>query len=128
MLVTNKNKYSSEDFFNWLEAEDQHCYFLIDDYQEVVGYGEIWVGDKQKDLEFAHLIINPMMRNRGIGKVLIILLQEKAKLFKFPIIYMRVNPQNTQAINCYVKCNFEVDLHLNEMWQDKWKWLKKSIN
>jgi ribosomal protein S18 acetylase RimI-like enzyme len=128
LLVTNKGEYSSEDYFKWLEADDQHGYFLVDDAGAILGYGEIWVDEEQKDIELAHLIINPIMRNKGRGKTLIGLLEEKAKLFKFPIIYMRVNPENQQAVNCYTNIYYEIDFQLNEAWGNKWTWLKKVIN
>lgn len=127
MLVTNKSEFNSNDYLSWLEAEDQRCYFLINEDQQYVGYGEIWVDESQKDLEFAHLIINPSMRNKGFGKMLIRLLEEKAKLIDFPMIYLRVNPHNQQAINCYIKCNYSVDPSLNEIFEKKWTWLKKCI-
>ncbi|HYK74180.1 MAG TPA: GNAT family N-acetyltransferase [Pseudoneobacillus sp.] len=81
--------------------------------------------EEQADLELAHLIINPTMRNNGIGKILIKLLEEEAKLFHYPTIYMRVNPQNEQAINCYLKCNYILDQALIEHFENKWTWLKK---
>lgn len=127
LLVTNQTEYSSQDFFNWLKAEDQQCYCLVDVENQIIGYGEIWVDECEKDLELAHLIINPSLRNRGYGKILLSLLEEKAMKFNFPIIYLRVNPQNVRAIHCYEKCNYQVDPTLSEVFGKTWTWLKKEL-
>ncbi|WP_442600233.1 GNAT family N-acetyltransferase [Neobacillus sp. D3-1R] len=126
-LVTNKEEFLTEDYLKWLGADDQHCFSLINEHNQVVGYGEIWVDESEGDLEFAHLIIHPSMRNKGLGKILISQLEEKAKLFPFPVIYMRVNPNNQSALQCYLKCDFIIDPYLNEVFENKWTWLKKSL-
>lgn len=126
LFVTNKDEYKEEHFISWLFSEDQHCFCLVDN-EHVVGYGEIWVDDSQGDLEFAHLIIDPTKRGKGLGKVLIRLLEEKAKEINYPVIYMRVNPENEKAITCYMKCHFEKDETLTMHFGNEWIWLKKEI-
>ncbi len=79
LFVIGKSEYTSEDFFHWLEAEDQHCYLLINQSGTTLGYGEIWVDEKEKDLELAHLIINPKMRSLGLGRILVNQLEDKAR-------------------------------------------------
>lgn len=125
-LVTNKEEYKRDHFLSWLSSEDQYCFCLVDDDQ-VVGYGEIWVDDSQRDLEFAHLIIDPTKRGLGLGKELIRLLEERAKEINYPVIYMRVNPKNEQAISCYLNCHFVKDENLNKQYGNEWTWLKKEI-
>ncbi|HYK74179.1 MAG TPA: hypothetical protein VEV44_13815 [Pseudoneobacillus sp.] len=37
LLVTNKYPFRTEDYLNWLESVDQHCYFLKTDEHQLVG-------------------------------------------------------------------------------------------
>ncbi|MCD7034773.1 GNAT family N-acetyltransferase [Metabacillus sp. GX 13764] len=126
-FAVNKKVYTSDDFFSWLDAEDQHGYFLLNEQQEPLAYGEIWVDEAEKDLEFAHLVVAPNKRSQGVGKILISRLEKEADKFDFPVIYMRVNPDNAQAISCYVKGGFEIQEQFESMPDSKWTWLKKDL-
>jgi ribosomal protein S18 acetylase RimI-like enzyme len=125
-LVTNKNKYSTDLYNSWLLAEDQHCYFLIDENNKLVGYGELWIDEVEEDIELAHIVIKPTLRGNGFGKTLIQLLEEKAKAFPFQWIFMRVNPINERAIHCYKRLFYEEDIQLQETLGNQWVWLKKE--
>lgn len=127
LLATNKNTFSASDYGSWLAAEDQHCFFLMNEDNEAVGYGEIWVDSREGDLELAHLIIDPARRSKGLGKILVQLLEARARDFQFPMLYMRVNPENAQAIKCYSGCGFISNEKLNEMFGNKWVWLQKDL-
>lgn len=124
MLVTGKQHYSSDMFHSWYEAHDQFGY-MLDEGATSVAYGEIWVDEEEGDLELAHLVVHPSFRNRGIGKRLITELLEKSKDYPYEWVYMRIEPHNAQALQCYKGVGFVEDPSLRSSFNGRWIWMKK---
>lgn len=126
MLVTGRQPYSSDMFHSWCEAHDQFGYMLEEDSKSVA-YGEIWVDQEEEDLELAHLVVHPSLRNKGVGKRLIKELLEKCKEYPYEWVYMRIEPHNARAIQCYKGVGFEEDACLRSSFNGKWIWMRKRI-
>jgi ribosomal protein S18 acetylase RimI-like enzyme len=123
--TTNKSTFTEEDYLHWLKATDQHGYILEEDHQPIA-YGEIWVDDEGRDLEFAHLVVAPNNRNQGIGRRLVLLLESKAQQYHYPWIYIRVRPENEMARRCYKGAGFQEESSLRELFGGDWVWLRKE--
>ncbi|MBM7587036.1 ribosomal protein S18 acetylase RimI-like enzyme [Bacillus pakistanensis] len=121
----NKSTFSEEDFLHWLKATDQHC-FILEESRQPIAYGEVWVDDEGRDLEFAHLVVAPNSRNQGVGRKLVLLLEGKAQQYHYPWIYIRVRPENEVARRCYKGAGFLEDSSLRELFDENWVWLKKE--
>jgi len=72
----------------------------------VVGYGEVWTDEEEDEAELARLIVDPVLRGRGIGRRLTDLLSEQAAALGFDQIWLRVAPDNEAAIACYRSAGF----------------------
>lgn len=123
LFATGKNNYSSDMYQSWYEAHDQFGYFLMEDNQ-VLAYGEIWVDDEEKDLELAHLIVHPSYRNEGIGKQLVQMLQKECRVYPYPWIFLRIDPENIRAQSCYKGAGFTEDSSLRTTFNSKWIWMR----
>ncbi|MBY6036900.1 GNAT family N-acetyltransferase [Fictibacillus nanhaiensis] len=122
--VTGNRVYSSEMFYSWYKAHDQMGYMFEED-SESVAFGEIWVDEEEKDLEIAHLVVKPSARNRGIGKRFIQKLLEKCKDYPYEWVFLRIEPKNEQALQCYKGVGFVEDPSLRTTFNSKWVWMKK---
>ncbi|MDX8344930.1 GNAT family N-acetyltransferase [Rossellomorea sp. YZS02] len=125
MLVTGRQTYSPDMFHSWYEAHDQFGYIFEDD-SKAVAYGEIWVDAEEEDLELAHLVVAPSLRNKGIGKRLIQELLELCKDYPYEWVYMRIKPGNLQAIQCYKGAEFVEDPSLRLSFNSRWVWMRKK--
>ena len=125
MNTTNKSTLEFEDFAGWLKADDQWCY-ILESEGKAIGYGEIWVDDEERDIEFAHLVISPTHRLQGFGRKLVTLLEGEAQRIHYPWIYIRVTPENEIAQNSYRNAGFKEDSSLRDIFDGKWVWLKKE--
>lgn len=61
-----KDSFRHEDLVRWIEAAEQRLW-ILESESGPVGYGEVWVDDKEGDVELAHLIVDPHKRGRGLG-------------------------------------------------------------
>jgi aminoglycoside 6'-N-acetyltransferase len=84
----------------WSAAGDVSAYALRE-AGALVGYGEVWVDDEEREAELARLIVDPDRRGRGLGRTLVRLLLERARL-AYPDVFLRVHPANAAALRCYV--------------------------
>jgi ribosomal protein S18 acetylase RimI-like enzyme len=66
----------------------------------LVGYGEVWTDGEEREAELARLIVDPDRRDRGLGRTLVGLLLERARL-AYPDVFLRVHPANAAALRCY---------------------------
>ncbi len=92
-------------FRRWHEDTDVHPYVLHDG-ETLIGYGELWVDEPEREVELARIIVNPADRGRGVGKRLVVLLLERASLTGLPDAFVRVVPVNSAAIACYRAAGF----------------------
>jgi ribosomal protein S18 acetylase RimI-like enzyme len=69
----------------------------------IVAYGEIWIDDEE--IEIARLLVNPMHRCEGFGRLLAQHLLRKARSI-CTNIWLRVHPQNKAALALYSKLGF----------------------
>ena len=91
-------------FDQWLAEPDAHGYVLLMDAP--VAYGELWVSDSESEVEFAHILVSPNHRNRGVGRKLVQLLVDEAAGFLVAMAWVRVVPENEAAIRCYSRAGF----------------------
>lgn len=118
-----KDDFSNDDYFKWLGADDQVGYFLeIED--EILAYGEIWIDIESKDVELAHIIVNPEHRGKGYGKQLTDLLFFEAQKYGFPFAYLRIYHDNLRAISCYQSLGFQRFDSVG--YPEQWLWLRRQ--
>ena len=73
--------------------------------QRLVGYGELWVDEREAEVELARLIIDPADRGRGLGRHLAAELGRLARP-RQPRVMLRVHPANAAALRCYAAAGF----------------------
>ncbi len=88
----------------WSRKEDVRAYLLLDG-ERPVGYGELWVDDEEREVELAHVIVDPRRRNQGLGRVLVERLVELARTIH-PMVFLRLVPGNDAAVACYLAAGF----------------------
>lgn len=74
--------------------------------EQLVAYGELWVDDKEAEVELARLIVDPGERGQGLGRYLAVGLAREARL-RHPRVFLRVHPGNIAALRCYAAAGFE---------------------
>jgi ribosomal protein S18 acetylase RimI-like enzyme len=77
----------------------------LHDRRRLVAYGELWVDDEEAEVELAHLIVDPRLRGRGIGRVLVARLVALAHA-EHDDVFVRVHPDNEAALRCYTAGGF----------------------
>jgi RimJ/RimL family protein N-acetyltransferase len=92
----------------WWEDPEMVPWVMLDADNAMVGYGEIWLDPAEDEVEVARLIIDPQLRGRGLGKRMTQLLTAKALETGLATTMLRVMPDNDIAINCYLRCGFEL--------------------
>ena len=92
----------------WSEAEDVEAYLLTDADGEPHAYGELWLDDEEGEVELARLLVAPDQRGRGVGRRLTRALANRARAShpELPAVFLRVRPENEQAIHCYSGAGF----------------------
>jgi GNAT superfamily N-acetyltransferase len=124
--VTGRQVYSTDMFYSWYEAHDQFGY-ILEEGTNSVAYGEIWIDEEEKDIELAHIVVHPSLRNKGLGKSFIKELLAECKNYPYEWVYMRIEPGNVQAIQCYKGVGFVEDPNLRSSFDSRWIWLKKRV-
>jgi ribosomal protein S18 acetylase RimI-like enzyme len=124
-MAIGHHPFTNDDFHQWMEAEDQ-LGWILEDTNGPMAYGEIWVDYDGKDLELAHVIVNPEYRGQGFGRLLTDLLYEQARHFGFSSVYMRVYPDNKAALECYRSAKFTRIDDLSPEMSPEWVWLCRS--
>jgi ribosomal protein S18 acetylase RimI-like enzyme len=72
----------------------------------LIGYGEVWIDESEREVELGRIIVNPANRGVGVGRHLVRLLLERASHSGFPDAFVRVVPDNYAAIACYRSAGF----------------------
>lgn len=104
----------------WSEADDVEAFlFTLDEEGPYVAYGELWLDDEEHEVELARLLVAPAHRNRGVGRVLVHELVDRARTThpELPDVILRVQPENARAIRAYRAAGF-VDVPADE--QESW--------
>lgn len=114
--------FSVEDFTRWVKASDQWGY-VLEDQGIPRAYGEIWVDDEARDLELAHVIVDPKARRQGYGKEITGRLFDVSRQFGMSKVYMRVAPDNRPALTCYLSVGFKRVMVLTDDMSPQWIWL-----
>jgi [ribosomal protein S18]-alanine N-acetyltransferase len=92
-------------FRRWHADPDVRPYVLcVGD--ALVGYGEVWVDEAEREVELGRIIVDPAGRGQGVGSRLVRLLLEKASHSGYPYAFVRVVPDNRAAIACYRGAGF----------------------
>lgn len=120
--VTGHEAFGVEDFSRWVKASDQWGY-VLEGRGIPRAYGEIWVDDEARDLELAHLIVDPKVRRRGYGKLLTARLFALTRQHNMSRVYMRVAPDNRPALTCYLNLGFTRVVDLADDMPPQWIWL-----
>ena len=89
----------------WSRRQDVEA-FVLRETGHVVAYGEIWIDVDEREVELAHLIVDPERRGQGLGGRLIDELVRQAQRH-YPVIALRVHSRNETAVRCYVRAGFE---------------------
>ncbi len=105
MLWCSLPEVTADVVVEWSRRDDVEAFVLHEDGQPV-GYGEIWVDPDEREVELAHLIVDPGRRGRGLGGRLIDELVGQARRH-YPLIALRVHSRNEAAIRCYGRAGFE---------------------
>jgi ribosomal protein S18 acetylase RimI-like enzyme len=90
----------------WARRPDVEA-FVLRQHELVVAYGEIWIDVDEREVELAHLIVDPDRRGEGLGGRLVAELVDQARRH-YPLIAMRVHSNNAAAIRCYTRSGFEL--------------------
>lgn len=100
----------------WSEADDVEAYLFTEASDgSYAAYGELWLDDEEGEVELARLLVSPDRRGKGVGRVLVRELVERARRThpELPDVILRVRPENAQAISAYVAAGF-VDVPADE--------------
>lgn len=89
----------------WSRRPDVEAFVLSED-RHAVAYGETWVDVDEREVELAHVIVDPDRRGEGLGGRLIAELVGQARRH-YPLIALRVHSLNDAAIRCYARAGFE---------------------
>jgi [ribosomal protein S18]-alanine N-acetyltransferase len=93
-------------FREW-HADPEVVPFVCLDGAAPVGYGEVWEDRQANEAELARILVDPALRGRGIGRRLTVLLGERARAAGFEEVWLRVVPDNEQALAAYRAAGFE---------------------
>ncbi|MFC9842401.1 GNAT family N-acetyltransferase [Streptomyces sp. NPDC060223] len=101
---------------HWQQDEGVQAHVLAEDHT-IVGYGELWFDAEEDEVELARIIVDPDIRGRGLGRVLVRGLLAQALGAGYSDVFMRVHPANETALRCYRGAGFvPVDDGLADSW------------
>ncbi|MGW9453357.1 GNAT family N-acetyltransferase [Streptomyces sp. NPDC055632] len=106
---------TEETVAGWQEDPEVHGYLLVEaedgtgtgaGAEAVLGYGEVWTDAEEDEAELARVVVAPAARGRGVGRVLVGALLERARDAGFDDVFLRVHPDNAGALRCYEGAGF----------------------
>ncbi|MEU6082999.1 GNAT family N-acetyltransferase [Streptomyces sp. NPDC047108] len=107
---------SEQTISGWQQDDDVQAHVLVEGDQ-LLGYGELWLDAEEDEVELARIIIAPGARGKGLGRVLVGHLAERALGTGFADVFLRVHPDNDRALRCYLGAGFvRVDPGLAADW------------
>jgi RimJ/RimL family protein N-acetyltransferase len=89
----------------WHAETGVHPFVLVVDGSPR-GYGEVWEDPDEDEAELGRVIVDPEVRGRGLGRLLVTLLAERARELGYDQIWVRVVPTNRAATTCYARAGF----------------------
>lgn len=92
-------------FSSWHADSDVFAYVLTRN-NLLCACGELWLEPSENSVEIARLIVAPDFRRQGVAKALIQELTTVAKDKGFVKSWLRVFPENKNAVSCYLACGF----------------------
>jgi ribosomal protein S18 acetylase RimI-like enzyme len=112
----------------WHADADVHPYVCTDG-GEPVGYGEVWHDAGEAEAELARILVAPEQRGRGVGRGLTGLLAAEAGAAGFDKVWLRVVPDNHQAVAAYravgfVRATAEEEQAFNEGQPVAYLWMR----
>jgi ribosomal protein S18 acetylase RimI-like enzyme len=121
-----------ETFDRWHADTDVHAFGLLADGR-LAGYGEVWVDREEDEAELARLIVDPDVRDRGVGRTMVRLLLERARDLGYDDVWVRVVPSNARAIRAYAAAGFvrttpEAESSFNEGQPRAYVWMRLATN
>ncbi|MFF6870047.1 GNAT family N-acetyltransferase [Streptomyces sp. NPDC003444] len=96
---------TGETVAGWQEDPEVHGHVLVGD-GAVLGYGEVWTDAEEDEAELARIVVAPEARGRGVGRVLVRALLDRALGAGFDDVFLRVHPDNAVALRCYEGAGF----------------------
>jgi ribosomal protein S18 acetylase RimI-like enzyme len=108
-LLTGRDEYPfpADILSSWRAIADDIQAYLYFDGETPVAYGELWLDDEEDEVELARLIVDPDLRGKGIGTDFVRALLEPARSTGYADIFLRVRPDNAQAIRAYLRAGFQ---------------------
>jgi ribosomal protein S18 acetylase RimI-like enzyme len=97
-----------EDLIESWQREGISSYLLMSDGKPVA-YGEIWPRPLLLAVEIAHLLVDPVMRGRGLGtKMVNMLFDRGAQRPGVAKVMITFHSGDEAVLGCYVKAGFEL--------------------
>ncbi|GAA3551036.1 GNAT family N-acetyltransferase [Kribbella ginsengisoli] len=108
-LLTGRDEYPfpADILTSWRAIADDIRAYLYFDGETPVAYGELWLDDEEDEVELARLIVDPALRGKGVGTDFVRALLEPARSAGYAEIFLRVRPDNIQAIRAYLRAGFQ---------------------
>lgn len=89
----------------WHDDPETHAFVAHCDHK-LLAYGELWVDEREQEIEFARIIVHPGHRGLGLGQAFVAALIARSATFGYENRILRVLPENTIALRCYEKSGF----------------------
>ena len=111
------SQYSKENILKELSQENAEYYFILFK-DEIIGNFRIIWDDKlsnlseEKQLKLHRIYLHPKTQGQGIGKQLMIWLEEKAKQKDYKIIWLDAMDAQPQAFQFYKKLGYNYHSHV----------------
>jgi ribosomal protein S18 acetylase RimI-like enzyme len=121
-----KSAPTPETFARWLDEPDVRARLLVED--QPLGYGELWLSEDEDEIELARLLVAPERRGSGLGQTLVDLLVEESRRLPISTAWVRVVPDNSAALRCYLAAGFslaspQVEAEFNAPQPRPYRWL-----
>ena len=101
---------------DWQRDDEVRAHLLIVGGRPV-GYGELWLDAEEHEVELARIIIAPAARGKRLGRALVRGLLSEALETEYSDIFVRVHPNNANALRCYLTSGFvPVEAGLAQEW------------
>jgi ribosomal-protein-alanine N-acetyltransferase len=119
-------------FDRWHDDPDVHAYVLVE-AGELLGYGEVWVDQDEREVELGRVIVRPQRRGQGLGRLLVGLLLQRVAQTGYPTAFVRVAPDNAAALACYAGAGFaavtpDERRRFNEGQPVAYAWLRRELS
>lgn len=102
-----RHPFTPETFHEDCRWQDMASFVLVNSNASIVGFGQLY--ERSGRTHLARIAVNPDLRNRGYGRILMRkLLEQGDSLFGFPEYSLFVLMHNTSAQRLYSSVGFEI--------------------